>query len=351
MRPGMIRSKGFSLVEIMVGIVIGMLAVIIMMQVFALSESRKRTATGGGDALTGGVMALYAVQRDVRMSGYGIADTQLLGCGLTLPIGVTLNPLSPVTINSTSITGHDANTDTLLVVSGNTNGTPQGDLIANIPTATVYPVQTPSEFVIGDWVVGATTDPHVLSGGARNACGSTLLMGRVTGVAASTVTVSVGRLLSLGDRLFNLGKSPSVIGYAVRGGNLTTCDFVVTDCRVAANWVQIESNIVSLRAQYGADTSVPMDGIVDGFQQTVPTVSGTNNCNLARISAVRVALVARSAEFEKTAVTSVAPVWGGSSGAPIDVSANASWQNYRYKVFETAIPLRNVAWMGVIAGC
>jgi type IV pilus assembly protein PilW len=345
------RSKGFSLVEIMVGVVIGMLAVIIMMQVFALSEGRKRTSTGGGDAITGGVMALYAIQRDVRMSGYGIADTQLMGCGLTLPTGITLNPLTAVTINSASISGNDANTDTLLVVSGNTNGTTQGDLIANNPTATTYPVQTPSEFVTNDWVVATVSDPHILNNTARNACGTTLVMGKVTGVAASTVTVTAGSLRGVGDRVFNLGKSPTIVGYAIRGGNLTTCDFTVTNCQNAANWVAIENNIVSLRAQYGVDTSVPMDGIVDGYQQALPTASANNNCNLARISAVRIALVARSAQFEKTAVTSAEPIWSGSTGAAINVSANSTWQNYRYKVFETAIPLRNIAWMGVIAGC
>jgi type IV pilus assembly protein PilW len=335
----------------MVGVVIGMLAVIIMMQVFALSESRKRTSTGSGDALTGGVMALYAIQRDVRMSGFGIADTQLLGCRLTLPTGITLNPLTAATINSASISGHDANTDTLLVVSGNTNGTTQGDLIANVPTATTYPMQTPTEFVVNDWVVAAPSDPNILNNTARNACGSTLVMGKVTGVAAPTVTVTAGSLLGVGDRLFNLGKAPAIVGYAVRSGNLTTCDFTVTNCQNAANWVAIESNIVSMRAQYGVDTSVPMDGYVDGYQQAVPTVSGNNNCNLARISAVRVALVARSAEFEKTTVTLAEPTWSGSAGAAIDVSSNASWQNYRYKVFETAIPLRNIAWMGKITGC
>ena len=43
-------SAGFSLVEIMIGMVIGMLGIIVMMQIFALSEGQKRTTTGGGDA-------------------------------------------------------------------------------------------------------------------------------------------------------------------------------------------------------------------------------------------------------------------------------------------------------------
>jgi type IV pilus assembly protein PilW len=48
------HTAGFSLVEIMVGLAIGMLAVIVILQVFALSEGRKRTTTSGGDAQSNG---------------------------------------------------------------------------------------------------------------------------------------------------------------------------------------------------------------------------------------------------------------------------------------------------------
>ena len=51
-------EAGFSLVEIMVGLVIGMFSIIVMLQLFSLSEERKRTTTGGSDAMSEGVMAL-----------------------------------------------------------------------------------------------------------------------------------------------------------------------------------------------------------------------------------------------------------------------------------------------------
>ena len=59
----------------------------------------------------------------------------------------------------------------------------------------------------------------------------------------------------------------------------------------------------------------------------------------------RLALVARSSLFEKDVVTTAAPVWDGSDGAPIDLSANDDWGYYRYKVFQTVVPLRNLPWM------
>ena len=48
---------GFSLVEIMVALVIGMLGIIVMMQVFAMFEAQKRTTTGGDDAISSGSIA------------------------------------------------------------------------------------------------------------------------------------------------------------------------------------------------------------------------------------------------------------------------------------------------------
>ncbi|MCX7179106.1 MAG: prepilin-type N-terminal cleavage/methylation domain-containing protein, partial [Proteobacteria bacterium] len=57
-------AQGFSLVEIMVGMVIGMLGIIVMMQIFALAEGQKRSTTGGGDAQNTGAIALYGLQRD-----------------------------------------------------------------------------------------------------------------------------------------------------------------------------------------------------------------------------------------------------------------------------------------------
>ena len=44
------RQAGFSIVEMMIGLVIGMIAIIVMMQVFSVSEGYKRTTTGGDDA-------------------------------------------------------------------------------------------------------------------------------------------------------------------------------------------------------------------------------------------------------------------------------------------------------------
>lgn len=345
------RSAGFGLVEIMVAVVIGMFGVLIMLQVLSNSEGQKRTTTSGNDAMNEGVLALYAIQSDVRMGGYGITDPKILGCSIQLRAGVTLNSMSPVTVNSANITGADANTDTLLVFYSNSLGTPQGDLVIGAGNT----VQTPSAFVTNDWVVVAP---------ATRPAPCNLSFDRVSNVAAGSVTLVSGAVLNAGDTVFNMGQSYRAIGYAIRGGNLTMCDFTnpAVNCAVAGNWVSLANNVLSLRAQYGRDTTAPgMDAIVDAYDQATPDPIATPNtlCGWARISVVRMALLTRSIQFEKDEVTGVAPVWdgsvannpAGSIASPFVLTADADWKHYRYKVFQTVIPLRNMSWQGVVTGC
>jgi type IV pilus assembly protein PilW len=74
------RAAGFTLVEMMVGMLIGLVAIIVMFQVFAVSEAQKRTTAGAGEAQQNGVTSLFLMERDARMAGYGLGYLPLLGC-------------------------------------------------------------------------------------------------------------------------------------------------------------------------------------------------------------------------------------------------------------------------------
>jgi type IV pilus assembly protein PilW len=337
------RSAGFSLIEILVGVGIGMIGILVIMQVFTLSEGQRRTTSTGGDAQTTGAIALYTMERDIRQGGYGMASLNLLGCNVTLPNGPTV-PAAPVTINPAGIPAGDANTDVVAVFYGNANAAIEGDFIVQQPAATTYTVRTPSNFTSGDFVI-AEPSPR------PNPCNLTLAQ-----IAApptpTTVTVNTGQAGAANGTLFDLGQQPRVLVYAVRNGNLTQCDFTQNNCTggVGDNtvWSPVAENIVSLRAEYGRDTSgPPMDGIADVYDQTTPATA----CAWVRASALRIALVARAGQYDKNDVTTTAPTWAGSATTPIDLTADGNWQHYRYKTFQTVVPLRNVAWMGVQSGC
>ncbi len=99
------HEQGFTLVEIMVAMVIGMLGIIIMMQMSSMFESQKRTTTGGDDALNAGAIALYGLQQSAQQAGYCFASAS--SAAIPSPTlswnGATL---SPVKVNYAPISWH-----------------------------------------------------------------------------------------------------------------------------------------------------------------------------------------------------------------------------------------------------
>jgi type IV pilus assembly protein PilW len=345
-------AQGFTLVEILVAMVIGMIGMIIMLQVFATAEGQRRATTGTGDAQTSGAMALYDLQRDIRQSGYGFNSLSLLNCSLALgePSNATLPALAPAIINprradnSLLLPAGDPNTDTLLIAFGDANGSPEGEAITDPSTPTLS-VQTAADFRQGNRVISGPSSAAAVCPAIR-----LYFVRRVDG---NWITVDWPRPnvtppappAPFNALLFNLGAAPTIRAYAIRGGNLTVCDFLASNCSRAGNarnpaiWVPIASNIVSLRAQYGRDTAPPNG--VDTWDGTTPASA----CDWVRVSALRLAVVARNSQVERSPITLAAPTWEGSAAVPINLSARANWQNYRYKVFETVVPIRNLPWM------
>jgi type IV pilus assembly protein PilW len=347
-RPGR-SQRGFSLIEILVGLLIAMIAVVIMMEVLITSEQRSRTTNSGNDAISAGAVTLHMLMTDLKQAGYGFNNSSTLGCNVILPTGATV-PLAPVVINpaTTVVPAGDANTDTLLVALGNSNGQPEGNTVSGI-AGSVYTVHDPASFAQGDYVVPVPC--------------ATVTLAKVTAAPAAT-TITVDNVQAGTTALYNLGQAPRFVAYAVHNGSLTSCDFMVNDCRTysAAKWTAVSGNIVSLRAQYGRDTNAgSMNGQVDTWDQSTPT----SGCGWIRTPAVRIGLLARSTQYETAIdpttkqrtceqVTTATPAWTGSTGttnAPFVVNGSSDWQCYRYKTFESTAPARNMIWTSSQSSC
>ena len=59
----------------MISIVIGMLLVLVIYQVYEISEGQKRTITAGSDAQQNASYGLFVLGRDLAMAGNGIASS------------------------------------------------------------------------------------------------------------------------------------------------------------------------------------------------------------------------------------------------------------------------------------
>ncbi|MES2025382.1 MAG: PilW family protein [Pseudomonadota bacterium] len=364
------RNLGFSLVEIMVGIAIGLLGVLIIMQVSVVFEGQKRTTTTGADAQTNAATALYTVDRDVRRAGYGLSLPGALGCtirqyydGAELP---SLS-LSPVVITSGANGGPDR--IRILASSKGNWSLPSRITVEHPPQATNIFLNTNLGIEVGDLLVAY--EP-----------GKTCTLMQATGIPNGNVQVHHQNTsawnppgganifpsggYSVGALVLNMGSLIDHTYSLDAGSNL-----MLTELDSSSNTSvtrSITSDIVNMQAEYGFDTraGVQDDPRVDTWSATMidADASGTVNDagDIARVIAVRMAVVARSPLKEKRSVSGVCditistavggrpantPTWAGGA---IDVSknadgtANADWQCYRYKTFESVIPLRNLLW-------
>jgi type IV pilus assembly protein PilW len=312
------RRRGFSLVELMVGILLAMAAVLVVTQVFRVSEGQRRGTSGGDDAQTTGAIAVSLPQ--VALGG-----------------GRSIGTLAPVAINPAGIPAGDANTDVLQIAYGSGWGSPEGGLI-NLQTGPAeYVVPGSLSYQIGDRVIVTTQ---------ARATPCALTLTRVSAQSTpTTVTVATGVAGAANGVLFNLGQTPRLLAYAVRNSRLTVCDFMTQDCTstAAQNWTEVADNIVSLRAQYARDRSNPRDGTADGYD----TDNGTLNTPAAWgcLVGMRLALIARSRQPETADIPASAPTWAGAASSPLQPPGD-DWRRYRYKTFETTVPLRNAPGAG-----
>lgn len=67
------RIRGFSLVEALVALGVGMITVLVIMQTLASAEGQRRAITGGSDTNTSGTIGLQIIQRDLLNAGFGMS--------------------------------------------------------------------------------------------------------------------------------------------------------------------------------------------------------------------------------------------------------------------------------------
>ncbi|WP_158590455.1 PilW family protein [Noviherbaspirillum cavernae] len=393
------RSAGFSLVEIMVGLTIGLITVLVVSQVMQVAEARKRVSTSGADATVNATMALYTIERDGKNAGYGINTVkESTGCPIHAKYGgedeIEFN-LVPARIVNGSDT--DANApDSVQFLASNKNGVtlPTRIAVEHPRTAANFFVESDMGVQDGDLMIAVPTNLSATpptwcslfqvtgtggasgggngsgNGGSGNGSDNGNGNGNAQGQnqvlhnsgqsdwnqpGGSTIFPEAG--YAPGDYVINLGSFLDHT-YSIRGNYLRLTDYSLKTNNRAE--FDLYPNIVQLQAVYGKDTTTPPDHVVDAWNADAPTTPA----EWQQVIAIRIALVARSQSPEPGIVTldgsvaastcdsanphPAAVCWRPNptgNGAKIDVSAgSANWQRYRYRVMETTIPLRNAIW-------
>ncbi len=350
-------QTGFTLVEMMVGLVIGMLVTLVIVQVLSVFEAQKRSSTGSADAQTNGSIALYKISREMQNAGYPLMPyaNSALECGKNGEVyregtSISWKDISPVTIVDGGSTG---GSDTITIRYGTNSA-------GGVPT-----------------IIGASPVGNVITLGSLDSPGSNLgcavndisLIVSTTHCAFSTVKALSSATTPPTITLANVTAAKAEANLACLG-SWNEVVYAVSSGKLQRAGVDSIDDIVSIQAQYGTtsanltNTNANFNQVVDWYDATAGSnwdwASGSFNlARRNRIKAIRIAIVARNAKKEISKVTAACSsltsarptglcAWAGSAADPapkIDLSlTDSNWEYYRYRVFETIIPLRNVFW-------
>jgi type IV pilus assembly protein PilW len=381
-----------------------LIVILVVTQTLAIFEGQKRTTTSGADAQQSGLLGLFSIEQDVRMAGQGFNSIPTFSCvnfyssyqqssTATAVQGSGFTPV-PVLIQDGG-TGPGANSDQITVRSG-------ANFAGSVPSRLLEPFQyatTPRNLLVErsyDFANPNPSNPNqdliVLVDPTFTNC--TLMRVTAVNTAQRQLTVASGLYPEYNPSSLPSGwptQYPAQswvyrVGTTAIGGVATRTFSVdanqslqVVDSNPASSGI-LASDIVNLQAQYGLSTAANTKDITSWVNATgsfaPATLTGSGGVtDRQRIKAIRVALVARSKNREGGLVTTqcaavdnaVPPTrpdcacqgattnfgpcaWrdiGGDAAPRIDLRSAAGdteWQHYRYKVYQTIIPLRNSIW-------
>lgn len=367
----MLRSphfmRGMSLPEILAAVLIGLIGMIVIMQVYATSEERKRTTTGTSDAQINGNIAMFTLESTMRSAGFGMvsASNNMLGCTTLAYNSNRATPdftylMAPVVIT----VGAAGAPDSITVAYGSSPNVVEGNpFVSSAASGADIPLKNAAGILVGDLVVssdGVQCSMAEVTGFVPAAINTVMhaTAAAYSYVNAAGTTISPTATYNKGGGsgvnysssalLYTLGRAPTVVTYRIdpigrdKLQTRTLMPYVAAQDADGDGWsdADIGDGIVQLKAQYGKDTNA--DGVVSAgeWNTTLPA----NAAEWMQVRAIRVALLARSGKFEKTAVTPAAPAWTGGAFTMTNPADGTDWRFYRYRVYETIVPLRNMIW-------
>ena len=354
-------NRGVSLVELMVGVAIGLIGVVAIFQAVTVWTKHTQTTSSGSEAQVAGTLALFNIERDLKQAGHGFgtALNTIMGCNVQSNVaGVNMRP---VEITPGAPAGSP---DTISVLLGNSSVfVDETDFVDS--TVATKRLNRPGAFRVGDVALIAGAVPP----GGPIAC---MFIGLTTNIDANgwiqhdpgvafpdRLNLAVPPVFVTG-KIYNLGPRPRYDVWTV-DNNRHTLSRSDSLADVPA-LIPVADGIVNMKAEYGYDA----DG--DGQIANVEWVAALPPApDWTRVLAVRIAVLVRGRQFERngdstaTGTAAVTPTASNPSyfgGQPflmrnvdgtLDAFGNANadpnnWRYYRYRVYERVIPLRNMLW-------
>jgi len=391
--PAMPRQAGVTLIELMVGVTIGLIVMLAITSAVSTMNLQRRTTVSGNDAKENGQNAIALLDRAARAAGNGLFYNGQLLCttlnayynGSVVSDGA---PFAPVKISDGGTSGSDKIT---FVYAEAARGSSISHIVDNMPNpSSNFVVNNKGALAEGDLALigvpgsgrpctlfqvsalvpgggncnGITTDcvkiqhnpggstPYNPSNPDHAFSDSPKYGYEKTGTTAGPAVVS--RIGALHHDTYEVLCNSLVSHDASKAPGCTSSPLAFTD---AIPWV---ANVVMLQAQYGISDKADSDVVTSWQNASGPTWSAPAAADVPRIKAIRVAVVSRSVEpggsqvsapcTNAAGVANNGPCSFQDADSPVidlsnvPVAPGKTWRHYRYRVYHSVIPLRNVLW-------
>lgn len=352
------KNLGFTIIELMIGATIGLLILLVIVNTIISTNKQKKRTSSINDAQSGGQIANYFLNRDLRMAGYGLTQNNFSGCSL---VGSNSNgaldfDLQPVFIDA----GADINeSDELtLFYSSSDTTTNSTKLMLNYDGATnSIKVDNRFGFMAGDLAVLFSPSKDIDSDGIADCA-----LFEITGVPSATAekdflyfntgnytnkrkgqattaqynsASGTGISYNVGTRVINLGDNPVSVTYKVEDNELKRINNFTNEETVLAD------NVDTFKAYFVKDTDLNL--VADQMDQTNPGIN-----NWRQIIGVRFSVVTKSSTRDEDIQTQVTVVpatklaVGETAAVVKDISGDDRY--YRFRTYGGIVPFRNVLW-------
>lgn len=346
--------RGFSIVEVMVGIVIALLIGLAATGSARFFASSQRQGMSVGAMSTNVNSALGAIKTDIATAGLGFFGDSLFACHkLDFAVGGTMKfdnaAFSPLLIT------RSGGNDQLDVISSTSIDGGANVLLAGTSDGTSATTQSRLPAVVGDAVMLVPATP-----GGPTPC----MVRSVTAVAdlpletakpAQTFTFAntgVYNQMAFGAAQSYVGASRDRIAllgklfwsrYSLEGTKL------VFEQPLAGKKGTLLSNVMAFRVQYGVSADATNKTLTGWQDATAAPWLNLGGATVDRVRALRIGIVTRSAQPEKKnaagncEASATKPTDPFDSSVPINPDVT-DWGCYRYRTAVLVVPLRNLVW-------
>jgi type IV pilus assembly protein PilW len=335
------RQRGFSLIELMVGLVVAMMVGLAAASGAMMFASQQRQGVGTTTAVSTATNALAALKEDAAGVGLGFfGDTSYLCKTLHLSVGTadrSQAQFSPLQIVR-SASGDQLDLVSAMEVAGGANVLLQSPSDTRSVQLASYLPASAGQAVLLSPAPGAT-DPvctvRTVTAVTPMTADSPLKLSFDSSGTYNAVNFSASTQYLIRDRIALLGE---LQWHRYRlSGNTLVIDQPLTGAKPAT----LLRNVVGFRVQYGI--AAANGTTIESWQEPEGDWATLSQSNVAKVRALRIGIVARSEQPEKAGPDGqchASDTKPSLLGAQLDLSGN--WQCYRYRTEMVTVPLRNL---------